>query len=157
MAPDWRDDRVASAADGTNPTVLRHLDGGYAVIGDAQFLPGYCVLMTDVPRTDRLTDLSRIERIAFLTSMELLGAAIETVCARMDPAFRRINLEIQGNELPLLHAHVWPRYDWEPEHLAHGPVGRYPVDNWRNSETKLSARHDELRRELRDEIDRLAT
>ncbi|WP_448232066.1 hypothetical protein [Microbacterium lacticum] len=36
---DWRDDRIGAAARGENPTVLAELEGGYAVIGDVQFLP----------------------------------------------------------------------------------------------------------------------
>ena len=42
MSDDWRTDRIGSAQRGENPTVLRHLDAGFAVIGDTQFLPGYC-------------------------------------------------------------------------------------------------------------------
>ncbi|KJY33773.1 hypothetical protein VR46_33360, partial [Streptomyces sp. NRRL S-444] len=43
---DWRNDRIGSAHRGENPTVLRRLDQGFAVIGDRQFLPGYAVLLT---------------------------------------------------------------------------------------------------------------
>ena len=53
----FRDDRVGSALAGTNPTVLRRLTAGFAVIGDVQHLPGYCVLVTDDPAADQLTDL----------------------------------------------------------------------------------------------------
>lgn len=41
--------------------------------------------------------------------MELLGEEVQTVCADRDTAFRRINLEIQGDHDAFLHAHVWPR------------------------------------------------
>ena len=70
---DWRADRVGSALRGENPAVLRRLPGGFAVMGDVQFLPGYCVLITDTRGADRLTDLPRQQRLAFLDSMELLG------------------------------------------------------------------------------------
>lgn len=152
----WRDDRVRSAVDGTNPTVLRRLDASFAVIGDVQFLPGYSLLLTDEPGTDRLTDLPRHRRTAFLTSMEILGEAVEIVCRRLDPAFRRINLEIQGNLVPMLHAHIWPRYDWEPADLVNGPLGRYPEHHWHDSTTVLGPRHDPIRAALRTELDRLA-
>ncbi|GAB3916471.1 DeoR family transcriptional regulator [Microlunatus endophyticus] len=152
---DWRTDRVASALDGTNPTVVRHLDAGFAVAGDVQFLPGYSLLLTDQPGTDRLTDLPRNRRLAFLGSMEMLGEAVEIVCRRLDPAFRRINLEIQGNLLPLLHAHIWPRYDWEPDHLVMGPVALYPDSHWRDPDTRLGPSHDRFRVELGEELDRL--
>jgi hypothetical protein len=40
----WRTDRVGSALRGGNPTVLRRMTAGFAVIGDVQFLPGYCLV-----------------------------------------------------------------------------------------------------------------
>ena len=46
---DWRTDRVGAALRGENPAVLRRLAGGFAVMGDVQFLPGYSVLITDTP------------------------------------------------------------------------------------------------------------
>jgi diadenosine tetraphosphate (Ap4A) HIT family hydrolase len=108
---DWRQDRVGSALRGENPTVLAHLPQSFAVIGDVRWLPGYCLLLTDDPAVDRLTDLPRPRRVAFLESMERLGEAVERACAATDPAFRRINLEILGNTDPFLHAHIWPRYE----------------------------------------------
>ena len=155
---DWRQDRVGSALRGENPTVLRRLRAGFAVMGDVQFLPGYCVLVTDTPGVDRLTDLPRSRRLEFLGDMEVLGEAVQTVCARRDPAFRRLNLEIQGNHDAFLHAHVWPRYEWEGPELTWRPVALHPLERWRDPapDTVLGPQHDELRRELRRELDRLA-
>ncbi|GAA3633890.1 DeoR family transcriptional regulator [Lentzea roselyniae] len=140
---------------GENPTVLRRLSAGFANIGDVQFLPGYCVLLVDDPEVQRLTDLPRDRRARFLADMDLLGEAVELVCGRRDPGFRRVNLEILGNTDPYLHAHVWPRYDWEPEHLVGRPVWLYPVERWSDPATALGAEHDALRAELTVEIDRL--
>ena len=42
----WRLDRIGSALRGENPTVLARLPGGFAVIGDVQWLPGYCVVLS---------------------------------------------------------------------------------------------------------------
>ena len=154
---DWRDDRVAAALRGDNPTVLQRMTSGFAVIGDVQFLPGYCVLITDTPGVDRLTDLPRDRRLAFLDDMERLGEAVETVCARRDPAFRRINLEILGNTDPFLHAHVWPRYEWEGAAVAAKPVWLYPATHWSEPppRTVLGPAHDDLRADLVCELDRL--
>ncbi|MFD5247365.1 HIT family protein [Amycolatopsis sp. NPDC058340] len=152
MTGGWKRDRIGSALRGENPTVLRRMDAGFAVIGDTQFLPGYCVLLTDSPAAGRLTDLPRPRRLAFLADMDLLGEAVENVCARRDPGFRRVNLEILGNTDPFLHAHVWPRYDWEPADVAGRPVWLHPVENWAAS---LGRQHDSLRSELTAEIDRL--
>ena len=154
---DWRRDRVGAALRGENPTVLRRLGAGFAVMGDVQFLPGYCVLTTDTPGVDRLTDLPRARRVEFLSDMELLGEAVQNVCARSDPAFRRINLEIQGNHDAFLHAHVWPRYEWEgPDHTWR-PVALHPIERWRSPEpeTVLGPQHDGLRSALVTELDRL--
>lgn len=122
---DWRADRVGSALRGMNPTVLARLPASVAAIGDVQWLPGYCVLLTDAPCTDRLSDLPLAQRSAFLESMALLGEAVESACAA-DPAFRRVNLSILGNADPFLHAHVWPRYAWELPERVREPVWRYP-------------------------------
>ncbi|XVV07361.1 HIT family protein [Actinosynnema sp. CA-248983] len=156
MRDDWRDDRIGSALRGTNPTVLRRLDAGFAVIGDTQFLPGYTVLLVDDPAVRRLSDMPKSRRSAFLADMDRLGEAVERVCARRDPAFRRVNLEILGNTDPFLHAHVWPRFEWEPADVVGKPVWLYPAANWSDERYALGARHDELRREIGEELDRLA-
>ena len=155
---DWRSDRVGAALEGRNPTVLRRMSAGFAVIGDVQFLPGYCVLITDTPGVDRLTDLPRSRRLEFLADLEQLGEAVETVCGRRDPSFRRVNLEIQGNYDAFLHAHVWPRYEWEGPDLVWRPVALHPLHEWRDPapDAVLGPRHDALRTEVATELDRLA-
>ncbi|BFV60351.1 DeoR family transcriptional regulator [Kitasatospora sp. CMC57] len=154
---DWRHDRIGSALRGENPTVLRRLTAGFAVIGDVQFLPGYAVLLTDRPGVQRLSELTRPQRTAFLADMDRLGEAVERACRRLDPAFRRVNLEILGNTDGFLHAHVWPRYAWEPAELVGGPVWLYPRTHWTNpaAEHRLGEGHDRLRRAIGEELDRL--
>lgn len=119
-AGDWRTDRVGAALRGENPTVLRRLSTGFAVIGDAQYFPGYCVLITDDPAVTSITDLSPAGQQAFLADAALLARAVEKVMRRRDPRYRRINIEIQGNTDAFLHAHVTPRYDWEPQPMSAG-------------------------------------
>lgn len=145
---DWRNDRIGAAVRGENPTVLGRLPGGFAVIGDVQWLPGYCVLLVDDPTIDRLSDLQRDKRIEFLSSMERLGEAVEVACTAMDPAFRRVNLEILGNTDAYLHAHVWPRYQWEPPDVTGCPVWAYPMSHWAEPAHELGPQHDELRRRI---------
>ena len=157
MTADWREDRIGSALRGENPTVLRRMDSGFAVIGDPQFLPGYCVLLADDPAVDRLTDLPRKKRLTYLADMDRLGEAVETVCRELDPAFRRVNLEILGNTDAFLHAHIWPRYEWEPADIVTGPVWLHPHERWSDPTTALGPQHDTLRRRLTEELDRLAT
>ncbi|MER5377988.1 diadenosine tetraphosphate hydrolase [Streptomyces sp. NPDC002553] len=157
MDGDWRKDRIGAALRGENPTVLRRLSAGFAVIGDVQFLPGYSVLLVDEPGVQRLSDLPRPKRLSFLSDMERLGEAVELACRRLDPAFRRVNLEILGNTDPFLHAHVWPRFDWEPDGLAGAPVWLYPRERWSDERFGLGPRHDALREAIGGELDRLTS
>jgi len=142
---DWRADRIGSALRGENPTVLRRMPGGFAVMGDVQWLPGYCVLLTDDPDVGRLSDLPRNRRREFLDAMADLGEAVERACREFDPGFRRVNIEILGNTDPYLHAHVWPRYEWEPPELVGRPVWLYPASNWSDPATALGPQHQSLR------------
>ncbi|GAA2479625.1 DeoR family transcriptional regulator [Streptomyces thermolineatus] len=155
MLDDWRTDRIGSALRGENPTVLRRLDAGFAVIGDVQFLPGYSVLLVDDPAVERLSDLPRDKRLAFLSDMDRLGEAVERACRRSDTAFRRANLEILGNTDAFLHAHVWPRFEWEPSHLVGRPVWLHPRSRWSDERFALGPRHDPLREAIGSELDRL--
>ncbi|QKW24856.1 diadenosine tetraphosphate hydrolase [Streptomyces seoulensis] len=155
MTDDWRADRIGAALRGENPTVLRRLTSGFAVIGDVQFLPGYSVLIVDDPDVQRLSDLPRAERLSFLSDMDRLGEAVERVCGRLDRSFRRVNLEILGNTDSFLHAHVWPRYAWEPADVVGAPVWRYPRERWGEEEFRLGPRHDALREAIGSELDRL--
>jgi diadenosine tetraphosphate (Ap4A) HIT family hydrolase len=129
---------------------------GFAVIGDTQFLPGYCLLLTDDSSVDRLLDLPRPRRLAFLADMDLIGEAVQLVCRRRDPQFRRINYAILGNTDAYLHAHINARYTWKPPDLIGGPVTRYPAATRTAPDAQLGPHHDDLRAALATEILRLA-
>ncbi|MEV7415602.1 diadenosine tetraphosphate hydrolase [Streptomyces sp. NPDC089919] len=157
MTGDWRIDRIGTALRGENPTVLRRLTSGFAVIGDVQFLPGYSVLLVDEPDVQRLSALPKAKRLSFLSDMDQLGEAVERACRRLDPAFRRVNLEILGNKDPFLHAHVWPRFEWEPADVAAAPVWLYPGDRWTDVQFRLGPQHDVLREAIGSELDQLSS
>lgn len=151
-AEDWKRDRIGSARAGTNPTVLARLTRSYAVIGDSQFLPGYCVLLVDDPAVDRLTDLPRRARLEFLGDMDLLGEAVEAACRETDRALRRMNYEILGNTDAYLHAHLFPRYDWEPADHVGRPVWLYDPDEFYGPAAQLGRQHDGLRARIVAEL-----
>ena len=155
MNDDWRTDRIGAALRGENPTVLRRLDAGFAAIGDVQFLPGYSVLLADEPSAARLSDWPRGRRLSFLSDMERLGEAVERTCRRTDPDFRQVNMEILGNSDRYLHAHIWPRFEWEEAELVTRPVWLYPPDRWTDERYRLGPHHDELRCAIGRELDRL--
>ncbi|MCW2758360.1 MAG: diadenosine tetraphosphate hydrolase, partial [Nocardioidaceae bacterium] len=43
------------------------------------------------------------------------------------------------------HAHVWPRYEWEPAEIVGHPVWGYPRTHWSDPAHALGPQHDELR------------
>lgn len=145
-------DRIGAAERGENPTVVGRMHTGWAVIGDTQHLPGYCLLLYG-GKANHLTDLPHNERAAFLLDLSLLGEAVEAACARRDPEFERINYEVLGNSWPHLHGHVHARYSWEPAELRKGPVWRY--DDRRTSQFALGPQHAELQQELTEALGRV--
>lgn len=104
--------------------VMARMKSSYAVIGDTQFLPGYCVLLA-YPKVNALEDLLVADRNQYLADMALLGQAVADVCHPW-----RMNYAIYGNSDEFLHAHVFPRYTWEPEERRQLPVWRYPTEMW---------------------------
>lgn len=111
--------RVAAANAGDNPMVIRRMPSGWAVLGDAQFLRGYSLLLAD-PVVPSLNALDEARRRQFLYDMSVLGDALLEVTGAC-----LINYEILGNTDAALHAHVFPRCRDEPEERRVGPVWRY--------------------------------
>lgn len=147
--------RLAAARAGENPAVIAKLRSGYVTMGQTQFLPGYCVLVTDADDVDHLTDLPRPAREQFLIDMGLLGEALMAACVAWDPAFTRLNYEILGNHWRRLHAHVFPRYAWEPAELHDAPVWAYPRSRLTDPKHALSAAHDRLAESITRELSRV--
>ncbi|WP_174615470.1 HIT family protein [Virgibacillus ihumii] len=121
---DWKSDRISSAYRGENPMVITKLKSGFAVIGDTQFLPGYCLLLP-YRYVNSLNDLDYQQRTEYLLDMTIIGDAIQEVCSP-----KRINYSIYGNTDAFLHAHIFPRYTWEPEERKFNPVWQYPKNKW---------------------------
>ena len=113
--------RVAAARAGTNPTVICSVASGWVVLGDVQFLRGYCLLLPD-PVVADLNALDRSQRLQFLHDMTILGDALLEVTQAA-----RINYEILGNKEPALHAHVFPRYSYESDLFRQMPIWSYDL------------------------------
>ncbi len=114
--------RVDAARHGDNPTVIAPMKSGWAVMGDVQFLAGYCLLLPD-PVVPSLNGLTGDARTQFLADFVTLGDAVLAVTGAT-----RINYEILGNLEPALHAHVFPRFADEAEELRTKPVWFYDWD-----------------------------
>ncbi len=147
-------DPLASALRGENPLVMARTPSGFAVIGDTQHLPGYCVLLCGDESASHLTDLDWASRKTFLFDLSLLGEAVTTACR--DKGLRRINYEVLGNSLSILHGHVHPRYEWEPAERITGPVWRYPKEERNDPVVAYSDEpHGALRAAITAELERL--
>ena len=118
------EERVAAAHAGTNPTVVCRVRSGWIVVGDVQFLHGYCLLLAD-PVVPSINDLGPAERALFFEDMAALGDAL----LELTDAYR-INYEILGNSEPALHAHVFPRYMSELDEKRRYPAWFY---DWKNA------------------------
>ena len=103
--------RVAALREGRDPTFLARLRSGWAVLGEQQFLRGYCLLLPD-PVVPHLNALAGEARAAVLADAAALGDAVLAATGAI-----RINYAIFGNVEPALHVHVVPRYADEPEAL----------------------------------------
>lgn len=137
--------RVAECNAGTNPKAIARMTSGWAVLGDAQFLKGYCLLLPD-PVVAHLNDFAGEARQQFMDDMAALGDAVLAVTGAL-----RINYEMLGNLEPALHAHVFPRYDDEPEDLRTKAVWLYPQTAWEQTAFDLDRDRpmmDAIRKEL---------
>ena len=103
--------RVAACRAGEDPTAIARLAAGWAVMGDPQVLPGYCLLLPD-PVVPHLNALATGAQAAFLADVARLGQAVLELTGAL-----RINYALFGNLEPALHAHVLPRYADEPDSL----------------------------------------
>ncbi len=144
-------DRIAAARRGANPNVIALLKSGWAVMGDQQFLRGYCVLLAD-PQVATLNDLDDDGRRAFLDDMVALGDAV--LASTRTNGVIRINYSIYGNLEPQLHAHVFPRYQDEPEEFRTKPPFLYPQATL-SSRLFDPERDRTLMRSIKGELERL--
>jgi diadenosine tetraphosphate (Ap4A) HIT family hydrolase len=103
--------RVAACRAGNDPTMIARLRSGWAVLGDPQVLPGYCLLLPD-PVVSHLNALEPAAQQVFLVDMARIGQAVQDITDAV-----RINYAMFGNVEPALHAHVIPRYEDEPADL----------------------------------------
>jgi diadenosine tetraphosphate (Ap4A) HIT family hydrolase len=127
--------------------VLARMRSGFALMGETQFWPGYCLLLA-APGVVHLTDLPLEQRSIYLEDMSVLGEAIIAVCQP-----RVVNYEILGNSMPLLHTHLFPRYEWEDERLKYAPVWDYAQLYGNLNEYEYSeAVHGELKQLLSETL-----
>lgn len=125
-------ERVRQCQAGEYPKAICRLSSGWVVLGDVQFLRGYSLLLPD-PVEPHLNAMNAELRKVFLYEMSVVGDVILEITGAV-----RINYEMLGNVEPALHAHIFPRFEDEPEELRLKPVWLYDWDN----APKFDASHD---------------
>ncbi|USN98307.1 MAG: hypothetical protein H6810_08990 [Phycisphaeraceae bacterium] len=124
--------RINRIKAGNDPQCLGRMQTGYAILSNQQPLAGCCMLLPDLPKellTDsgcgptpaHLNDLPSAARTAFLSDVATLGDAViaATGC-------ERLNYLMLCNQVPVLHAHVVPRFtDEDPEKRMMDPFAAY--------------------------------
>ena len=116
-------ERVRQCQSGEYPKAICRLSSGWVVLGDVQFLRGYCLLLPD-PVVPHLNAMDEETRKNFLYEMSVLGDVVLEITGAV-----RINYEMLGNIEPALHAHIFPRFEDEPKELKLKPVWFYDWDN----------------------------
>ncbi|MEB0204346.1 HIT family protein [Pseudomonas sp. CCC3.1] len=131
--------RVELARNGANDKVICRMASGWAVMGDVQFLPGYCLLLPD-PVVASLNDLDTQARATYLLDMARIGDAVLQATGAL-----RMNYEILGNSEPELHCHIFPRYASEPEQKRKMPAWFY---DWKTAVAYAEDTHGDLRKKI---------
>jgi len=139
--------RVEALQSGQDPGFIARMASGWAVMGDPQVLPGYCLLLPD-PVVPHLNALGPAERAQFLGDMAALGEAVLVATGAL-----RINYAMFGNLEPALHAHVFPRYPHEAKALGTAHPWAY---DWHAAPALDPAGHGELRDRIHAALTRAA-
>lgn len=100
--------RVAACRAGTFPQAICRVHSGWVVLGDVQFLRGYCLVLPD-PVVSHLNELGATDRKTLFYEASVVGDALLKITGAV-----RINYEILGNLEPALHLHIFPRFADEP-------------------------------------------
>lgn len=137
--------RVAALREGRDPTFIARLPSGWAVLGEQQFLRGYCLLLPD-PVVPHLNAISGEVRARVLADAAALGDAVLAVTRAV-----RINYAMFGNVEPALHVHVVPRHADEPEAMRTAHPWAY---DWAAAPRFDALRDRELQLALRLQLER---
>ena len=134
---------VEQCRNGSYAPLLGRMTSGWAVLGQSQFLTGYCLLLPD-PVVPHLNAMEPVHRSNFLIDMAALGDAVLAVTSAL-----RINYAMFGNVEPALHAHVVPRFTHESEPLRTAHPWAY---DWSAAPPFNIRQHGELQRKLREKL-----
>jgi diadenosine tetraphosphate (Ap4A) HIT family hydrolase len=124
---------VTDCQRGINPRTVCRVESGWVVLGEAQFLRGYSLLLPD-PVVPHFNSLEPELRRKFMYDASAVGDALLNLTEAV-----RINYEMLGNLEPALHMHIFPRYVEEDPGMKSRPAWFY---DWESSR-KFDLQEDE--------------
>lgn len=101
---------------GSNPSLLCELDMSYAMLGENQGCPGWCVLLLK-DHHEHVANLPLDKQLSLFDEVSRIAAAIRAVfpTSGKDGLPPRINYECLGNLVPHIHWHIIPRHADDPD------------------------------------------
>lgn len=133
----------------SRPYFVYEFETSYVELSKSQFWEGYCILFSKFDY-HHLTDMPSNLREKYLMEMSILGEAMMEVLEAT-----RINYNILGNSHPIVHAHLFPRYDWEDEELRKTVVWKYDQSFFSDEVYRFNEKkHAPLKEQLAQSIDR---
>lgn len=142
-------DRIREIRAGTHPLLLGELSETYAVLGDNQGCPGWCVLLLkEHVEHLGLLSIERQQRVFGDVSRVAAVVRREFATSGAGGGPPRINYECLGNVVAHVHWHVVPRHGDDPTPRA--PVWGWSLDTLRG--TMTTEKRVELAGRLRQAI-----
>lgn len=138
--------RIREIRSGRCSVLILELGETFAVLGENQGCPGWCVLLLK-DHEEHLADLPPERQQRIFADVARTAAAIRAAFPSSGKAGGppRINYECLGNVVPHIHWHIIPRHADDPEPLK--PVWNWPPEQLRGTMTE--PQREELARRLR--------
>lgn len=132
-----------------SPNFVYEFKNSYVELGNNQYFEGYCILFAK-ERFEHLSDMPFGLRSEYLNEMAILGEVMLEVLGAI-----RINYNILGNTLHLVHAHLFPRYEWEDETLRKTVVWKYDANFFTDAKYAFDInKHRQIKENLALALDR---
>ena len=125
-------DTVAKIRRGGHAALIAELSESYAVLGENQGCPGWCVLLLK-EHAEHLAGLGAARQRSLWDDVARVAGAVRGVFATTGKAGGppRINYECLGNMVPHIHWHLIPRHADDPEPAK--PVWGWPEERLRGA------------------------
>lgn len=101
--------RVALTEEGKYPYLIHEFKNSYLMLGEHQFYPGYCVLVSKNHYRE-MTDVPQNEVHELFEEMMKSHQAIQDVFSP-----KKMNMCSLGNVVDHVHWHFFPRYENDPQ------------------------------------------